>query len=149
MKCKVKVKTFQITTKTIPNNIKVHIAMKISMLFICHSWNKCISPFHFDVIYLEQCDFHGTWVILSKTRPEIILICTTRFVVHIIECQTRFDWLHLNTLGYVFQENSWTKLNKHLAKRFVSMCKFTHFHFCTKSCKHNFDIFWGGSSKDM
>ena len=45
-------------------------------------------------------------------------------------------WLAWHMLHYVFQEQSWKRLNKSLATCLVSLFKFTHFYFSTKSCWH-------------
>ena len=50
------------------------------MHVICMSdLNKYYSPFDIDVIHIEQCDFHVTRVILTKTHPEYAQQCQTRF----------------------------------------------------------------------
>ena len=52
--------------KSIPNNIKVHITMKVWMLFMSELKTKFISPFDLDVTQIEQCEFHITRAMLKK-----------------------------------------------------------------------------------
>ena len=53
------------------------------------------------------------------------------------------DFIDLSKLGYVFQEKVEKKSNTNLPECLLLMCKFTHFHFSTKLCKHIFDIVCG------
>ena len=104
MTWKPKVKTFQIA-KDIPHNIKIPITMTVTwyscpkwiLLFLLFFLNIFNSPFDLDVMHIEKCDFYVTWMILTKTCAE------HHFIMH-INVKTRFYWLQLNKLGYVFQE---------------------------------------------
>ena len=57
---------------------------------------------------------------------------------YVQQCHTRFYWLPLSKLSYVFLEENWRKNPwiKGLAKCLVLMCKFLHFHFSTKAGWH-------------
>ena len=41
--------------KCMPYHIRIHIHMKVCMLFICLNWEKYISLFDLDVMKIEQC----------------------------------------------------------------------------------------------
>ena len=55
-------------SQNIKNNIKIHIPMKVFVLFM--SGLKRYFTFDLDITHIEQCDFHVRWVIYKKTHPE-------------------------------------------------------------------------------
>ena len=59
-------------SENLPNNIKIHIPIKVCMLIVIHMLivEKKNSPFDLDVMQIKQCDFLATPVILIKTLPE-------------------------------------------------------------------------------
>ena len=76
---------FQIITKTILNNIKVHIATKVYMIFMTELKKK-MSPLDLDVTHIERCDFHVAQVIFTKTRSEHHFNISSNFKQDAIDC---------------------------------------------------------------
>ena len=68
MTWKPKVKTFQIIAKGFSNNIRIHVPMKVHILFICQSGKKN-SPFVLDSTQIEQYVNIACVIWKSKTHP--------------------------------------------------------------------------------
>ena len=84
-------------------------------------------------MYIEQ---YHSYDIKIRHIKNITLISTTipnKVLLNTVE-QTRSTRLCLS------RKKVENKLNKSLLQCLVPMCKFTHFHFSTKSCKHISDI---------